>query len=358
MPIIHLHIPGEPPLAYTLECATYTIGRGADCSIVVDRAGIGERHCVVTVAGPGDAVVRDGGAETGTWVDGRRVNVGTWVAGQELVLGDVRITWELESGGKRRELPGAGWLGPETAERETPAAALSGEAPAAFWREVPGAMAWALGGDRWIPILFLAVLTHAPRLLPGPLPYVGIVIGGIVGLYALEWGRQIILEAANGDDGPDSAPDILLGMAEIKERAILFIALGILAFTPGMLLSHIPWVPPPLGIVASGLGWLYFPMALLGVALLDTPGALSPVFVFRSIARVWGGYVVILALFLASAGMEFAFDGVLLLLPDKAWLRVVVGVGMSAVLTYGLLVTLRLLGLLYWRHRDRLAWSY
>lgn len=348
MVILHIEDGGEVPQRYRLEPGTYLLGRAPESSIVLDRPGVEERHCELTVYETGDCVVRDAGSASGVYVDGSRVQVGAAIPGQWLSLGSVRMTLETEG------IAEAAGPGPEL-ELESREASTASRS---LWASIPDALAWPIRVDAWIPIVFLALLAEVPALFPGAFQSIGIVGSALVGVYVLQWAREIILAAANGEDGPHSTPDFVSGMSEIRERIFQFVALGLIAFGPGYAASLLPgasvWMVPICGLS----GGVYFPMGLLCLVLLDVPGALSPDLVVRSIVRVWGDYVPVLLVFGVTFGLDFAVGWVGQRFMGSVGLRVGLGLAGGVVALYLQLVCLRLIGLLYWNNRDRLAWSF
>jgi ABC transport system ATP-binding/permease protein len=67
---------------------TVSIGRGADCDVVVDDPMLSRRH--VRIEFRGDWVLQDAGTRNGTWVDGRRLSSHRLVGPVTLRLGDRR----------------------------------------------------------------------------------------------------------------------------------------------------------------------------------------------------------------------------------------------------------------------------
>lgn len=104
-----------------------------------------------------------------------------------------------------------------------------------------------------------------------------------------------------------------------------------------------------LALIAFGIA--YFPMALLAVVLFDSLSGLNPILVLVSIMRVSLPYLAVCtALALVVAIQMFAHT---FLEPVSAWISYPV---IEFLTLYGLMVSMRLLGILYRYHADRLRW--
>jgi hypothetical protein len=131
-----------------------------------------------------------------------------------------------------------------------------------------------------------------------------------------------------------------------------------------MAVAHNAALLPAL-IIAVGLGYLYYPMAFLAVATLDSLGAANPLVVVPSILRAPKEYCLALVLLASVAAVQF-FGGLLLNVwfpegwTEHSIARLFGMVGMMLFLSflslYLLIVAVHLLGLIFVTKKDRLAW--
>jgi hypothetical protein len=113
------------------------------------------------------------------------------------------------------------------------------------------------------------------------------------------------------------------------------------------------------------LGSIYLPMGFLAVAILDTLKALNPLVIVPSILRVPLAYLVTLVLLASVYGIRFGGDLVIAWAFQEGFstksmatlfLMLVVKVFWSVAGFYLLVVTLRILGLLYLTKKATLGW--
>ncbi|HTL58296.1 MAG TPA: FHA domain-containing protein [Candidatus Limnocylindrales bacterium] len=118
-------------------------------------------------------------------------------------------------------------------------------------------------------------------------------------------------------------------------------------------------------LVALGFGGIYFPMAFLATAVLDSIAAANPLLVVPSIIKTPVEYLVCLIPLACSSAVQF-WGGVLMkfLFPD-GWMTHSVGLllgmlGMLALLSflsfYLIILSVHLLGLLYLTSKEKLSW--
>jgi len=101
-------------------------------------------------------------------------------------------------------------------------------------------------------------------------------------------------------------------------------------------------------------GFLYLPMALLGVAMSDSLSSLNPVFVLGSICKVPLQYLLACALLAFIVGLKWAIEVVLEKFVPLFFVRYVIS---SVLLLYFLIVEMRVLGLMYLWNRRKLGWA-
>ena len=103
----------------------------------------------------------------------------------------------------------------------------------------------------------------------------------------------------------------------------------------------------------AAFGFLYFPMALLAVALSDNFFALNPFVVLPAIMKVPGQYLVAAVMFFVLVAVRHLSER---LLRDVLPVPVVPALLVGFMALYFLAVEMRVLGLLYFTNRDRIAW--
>ena len=101
-------------------------------------------------------------------------------------------------------------------------------------------------------------------------------------------------------------------------------------------------------------GFLYLPMALLGVAMSDSLASLNPLFVLGSICKVPGQYLIACGLLAAIVGLKWAIEVALERIVPIFFLRYLFS---SVLLLYFLIVEMRVLGLMYFWNRRKLGWA-
>ena len=74
------------------------IGRGLDCTIVLDDPTISRRHCSLDFDGKGDLRIKDLNSGNGTRINGKQVSSGTVRAGDTVAFGSLEFRLELYSG--------------------------------------------------------------------------------------------------------------------------------------------------------------------------------------------------------------------------------------------------------------------
>ena len=75
---------------YLLTAPKTVIGRGSNCDIVIDDAGISRRHLEIDIT-PNGVIARDMGSTNGMFVEGHQVPAATLVDGNTITIGRTRI---------------------------------------------------------------------------------------------------------------------------------------------------------------------------------------------------------------------------------------------------------------------------
>jgi hypothetical protein len=198
------------------------------------------------------------------------------------------------------------------------------------------------------------------------LPFLyGYVVTIFVYGYMCNYSFAIVFTTANDEDTPPALDDSADWWEDILQPILLVVSVTVLCFAPSFLWFILylarcwyeGWVPDPSepmclwGVLGLALvSALYYPMALLAVIMHSARRAADPRLVIPSIARVLGPYLVVCGFMLLTGlvrvGFSTAFTGDSLLAHFTAVL----------LRLWGGMVSMRLLGLLYRTHKEKLGW--
>jgi pSer/pThr/pTyr-binding forkhead associated (FHA) protein len=404
--LIFIHDSGER-IEYQLRPGRNSIGRAADNDLAVDHESVSDYHCEVQLA-PGGIMVRDLGSPTGTWIDALRIDQGNLGAGQTLQVGDIQLLLEApapirvraasasepEVNRAETTLPPstagddwmhcpkcAQWYEPGTTSQRRVGAALlhfcpqcgcpcdTGTASAAgatgpeamtFRRGVTDALNYPVRGNGWGLLLAGTValtLTTYAALLASFVPLLGllalIILTIGVGGYLFAFLKHVLTSSAQGDDLVPGWPEVS-SPAEFASNFFQLVGMLLFCFGPALLWARLApdnsgiWIP----FLLLGVGAFYFPMALMGVALADSLAGLNPFVVVPSMLRIFRQYLVVCALMVCLVAVQIAGEQLVELVP----LPILPVFVMNCVSLYLVIVIGRVLGLLYFVNRERLAW--
>jgi hypothetical protein len=182
---------------------------------------------------------------------------------------------------------------------------------------------------------------------------------------------QSILYSTTAEDR--ELPD-LPGMSDIVEDIVqpFLRLLGLMLFCFGPALGIGIWSVAsgntalyPVFLAALVCGWLYFPMAFLAVAVMDSVVAVNPMVVIPAVFKAFLEYLVVLVLFAVYFTVRFGGDYMLKTLCPEGWTthstsELVILIGGNLFLSFAgfylLIVTVHVLGLIYVTKKDRLRW--
>ena len=351
---------------YTLHPGVNTVGRNEANSLVIEHPSISGRHCEL-VWQEETMKVRDLGSTNGTFIDNQPVQESVLRAGQLLRLGAVELVFA--------DLPGA----PAPAKEEVgpppdppplarplvtplarPQAATAGlpevEAPRGFLRSLPGALAYPLSKNGIFLLVAGTVVFGVAEFLAGFSGLLSLILSVICTGYLFAYVQKIMSASAQGEEGMPDYPEFSEWWSDIVQPFLLLTWTFLFCFGPGMALYA--WGGPEEPSLLAGalglliLGGLYFPMALLAVAVTDSFLALNPAVVVPSILRVFGHYLVACLALACLAGLRVAGGLLLQMVPLPLLPALVNGFVALYLLTAGT----HILGLLYHANRDRLGW--
>jgi hypothetical protein len=176
--------------------------------------------------------------------------------------------------------------------------------------------------------------------------------------YLFAFMQRIVLTSAQGEDTLPSWPEFTEWGSDIIRPFLMLIWTLVLCFGAplayeGFSLFSGEEIIPVVRYTALAAGFLYFPMALLAVAISDSFGALNPVVVVPAIARAPLQYLVASAMFFAVVALRYAGE---VFLPAIVPIPLVPSLLAGFVALYCLTVEMRILGLLYFTNRKRFGW--
>ena len=224
---------------------------------------------------------------------------------------------------------------------------------ATFFEMLPGAFAYPFKGNGLLLLFtgtiffgFLDTLTSAIGvrvfLILGALIIVNIIMYG----YLFAYMQKIVRASAEGEDEPPSWPEVTDIGSDIFHPCWLFLATTAAAFVPGFLLTGFS---PAAGFALLGLGMLYFPMALLAVAMSDSLSGLNPLIVVSAALKVPGPYLVAAIV----CGVLVVVRGIV---PNFFTLPVVSNFVLAPFWLIIVMIEMRVLGILYYTNREKFGW--
>lgn len=220
-----------------------------------------------------------------------------------------------------------------------------------------GSLAYPFQGDGLIILTTGALALLAVQFLSSFLGFISLVLAlGATG-YLFGALQIIVQSSAQGEPELPRWPAFEGWRSDVLSPALLWLATLLGCFGPALLAGALArqFASPGLTGFAAALGLggiVYYPMALLGVALTDSLAGLNPMLVFRSMGLIPGRYaatVAVLALLLAvQLGGGYVAEQAPVKLAGYAW--------SSFNTLYFALVQARILGVLYYANREQLAW--
>ena len=225
-----------------------------------------------------------------------------------------------------------------------------------FWTKLPGAFAYPFrGAGAFVLLLGTPILLANDFLGFGIfMSLVKLILLGLIGSVLI----NIIHSTADNESAPLEWPDFG-DRFEMITVGLQIVGLALLVFGPAIacLVLMISTANPgwTLGAIGCGiLGLAYYPMAFLAFAMFDTLNGVNPVVVVPAIVKLPLQYAVILCLIGAMLVARGALGLVTAGLP-LLW-RLGCMLPLEVVAFYSLIVSSRLLGLLYKSNASQLGW--
>ena len=187
--------------------------------------------------------------------------------------------------------------------------------------------------------------------------FFGIIIIALLVIYQFAYLIRIISSTAAGETDPPDWPELTDAWDDILHPLLLVIATLIICIFPTLIYlvkvtsSRANPSEDPITFALMCLGVLYLPMGLIAVALWETRTALNPILIITSIIRVMPFYVVA-----AFAGVSVFAISIVISRYVNLPIPIIGPVVSGAVSLYFLMVEMRICGLIYWCHEEKLAW--
>ncbi len=260
--------------------------------------------------------------------------------------------------------------------------------PKGFYARLPAAFVFPFRGSGVLILIVGAILLAAfkagggmgsfgIRSGPGPgfrgglsFGWWGLMARAIVLGYLFTYMQNIIHSTAIDEEEMPSLPDITNLWEDILLPCLQLVGLTLISFAPAIGVGC--WVVAtaqesagPLLASAFVLGCLYFPMAFLAVAMLDTVTAANPLQVIPSIFRVPVEYLVAVTALAGVLGIRALGDFALVYFFPKGLATHSIArllelfaaqAFWSLASLYLLTVSMRILGLLYATRKEKLCW--
>jgi hypothetical protein len=240
------------------------------------------------------------------------------------------------------------------------------EAPKSFFKRVPGVFAYPFKGSGLFVLIVCTIVISALEFVSRGLFAIFTKMACYGYMFAFM--QNIIHSTASEDEEMPSWPSMDdLGGGFTKFAACVVISFGVPLGLIVYAFFQEEEATPSLSLLIPlmGLGCLYFPMALLAVAMKDTPLAANPLVVLPAILKAPLEYLIAVILMGIVVGMRLGGQFVLEMIFGQSLTTHSMGelFGMFGarslwqfVAVYLLAVNMRILGLLYVAKKDRLGW--
>jgi hypothetical protein len=170
---------------------------------------------------------------------------------------------------------------------------------AGFFSRLPGVFVYPAKGAGIFVLIVCAIVMGALEWLGTVFFSIFVIFIWVVFLgYLFSFMQNIIHSTAAGDEEMPGWPSFDdLGGCFLRLLGALALSFGVpIVFTVMALVSEKPAIASTLMLPALAFGCLYFPMALLAVAMKDTPLAANPLVVLPAIAKMPGDYIITVVL--------------------------------------------------------------
>ncbi len=199
----------------------------------------------------------------------------------------------------------------------------------------------------------LGIMTGLTMLLLifGAISLIGWVLAGVIVLY-VGWSlAECVYDSAIGGVRAPAAPSV--GFGEMWSRVSYFIAVYVVYVFPPVIYYLFTRQADLIFLGLSTWMIVFFPMALVAMAIMDSTTALNPFILLWAILRTFFSYAAFL-IFLVAVTLLMGWLWGVLADVGPFLLRLLVALAGSY---YTAMVQAHLLGRFYWRNRERLDWG-
>ncbi len=228
------------------------------------------------------------------------------------------------------------------------------KAERSFFQVIPDLLAYPFTADG-ISLLLLGTVLY---LVLDFAALFDIRVAIIASGYLFAYMQKIIIYTAAGEDDLPDWPDFREWWLDIVRPCLMMVWTGAVSFGPAlvyMIWSAQSETDMRMTILFPLFAWglLYFPMALLAVAMSDSMAMVNPLIVIPAITRLSSQYMLACVLFFVMVSLRFVMEGLLnRFLPIPILPTIIAGF----ISLYFLAVEMRMLGTMYYLNRRKLGW--
>lgn len=404
MPKVRIKTPGVAGQQIDLKAGSTRFGRASSNDFQIDDPSVSSSHCEIVLEK--DAIrLHDLGSTNGTFIKGQRISETALCEGQIFRLGMVELLLEAGSVSDCQE---------ESSDKpaacvQHPRLSATAECPkcekqlcdyCVTTRVVAGkmkkfcrtcrsectfvnlrfttpqtddqrarsllanAMRYPIQRHGWVLLLggslllFLIDIVAAGVSMGTPATAAFALLFGVMALgYLFAFMQRIITTTAMGEQQMPGWPDFTEVWQDLIQPFRLLWGVFGACFGPALVCWYFAYngsdfaarlqLPLVIG------GFLYLPMALLGVAMSDDLASLNPLFVVASICKVPVQYLIACLLLGIIIGLKWAVEVAMAKVIPIFALRYLIS---AVLLLYFLIVEMRILGLMYFWNRRKLGW--
>jgi pSer/pThr/pTyr-binding forkhead associated (FHA) protein len=233
-----------------------------------------------------------------------------------------------------------------------------------FFSSLSGAFVYPLKGAGII-ILICATIAFAAMDFVVKFGLFGFVMWGSLLGFVFLFMQNIIHTTTSDEEEPIGFPDVSsLGGAAFQLGATVVASFWLPIALEIAKLFDVP-IPIEAVVASFFLGGIYFPMALLAVAMKDSVMAANPLIIIPAMLKVPGQYLVTVVLLLVVFAIRLGGDRLsgsvghkMLFTNDMSTFFLALGIKcvLGLISVYLLAVTMRILGLFYNASKDKLGW--
>jgi hypothetical protein len=392
-----------PAQLIDLKPGTNRFGRVASSDFQIDHPSVSASHCEIILEK--DSIrLRDLGSTNGTFINGARINDAVLKPGQSFWLGEIELA--IESGTIGNSASNEAKLfhclqHPRlyaTAECpkckkyfcdycvttknvddvmkkfcrrcNTECALVNIELVATetdderAWALLLNALRYPIQRHGWVLLLGGSLLVFFIDIMMAGLgsgtpasAAMALLFGVMAAGYLFAFLQRIISSTALGEEKMPGWPDFTEVWQDMIQPFRLLWGLFACCFGPALICWYFAYNGSDFAAKAQipliVAGFLYLPMALLGVAMSDSLSSLNPLFVLVSICKVPLQYLIACLLLVVIIALKWVIEvGMVKIIPMFA-IRYLIS---APLLLYFLIVEMRVLGLMYFWNRRKLGW--